>query len=73
VMTHRAKRGDENVNVLRTPARLGESKHRHEQERRADVKDQVAPAAQDPEIAFRRTRRDGRDSLGTGERGDVLH
>ena len=48
VVAHRAKGSDENVNVLRAPARLRESEEWENQERRADVEKEVAPTAQNP-------------------------
>ena len=73
VMPHRAERGHEHVNVLRAPTRLRQSKNRHEQQRRADIQNQVAPTVQDPEVPFRHTHWHRRYSLGTGKRADVLH
>jgi len=43
MVSHGAKRSDENVNVLRAPARLRQSEHRQEQKRRADVENEIAP------------------------------
>src|SRR6266480_3400446 len=43
VMSHRAKRRDEEINVLRTPARLGKRENRKQEQRRADVENQVTP------------------------------
>src|SRR4029077_20637441 len=73
MMSHRAECGHENVNVLRAPARLGESKHWHQQERRRDVQDQVARTVQNPEGGFRHSRLNCRYGLRTRKRGDVLH
>ena len=48
VMPHCAKRSDKEINVLRTPARLGQRKDRHQQQRRADVENQVPPRIEYP-------------------------
>ena len=40
-----AERGHENVDVLRAPTHLRESEHRNQQQRRSDIKNQVAPTA----------------------------
>ena len=72
-MSHCAERSHENVDVLCTPAGLCESEHRHEQKRRGDVKNQVPPAVQDPDVRFRRARWNCRYGLRTGKRGNVLH
>src|ERR1700720_1663543 len=50
VMSHRAESGDEKVNVLWAPARLREREHGQNEQWRADVKNQVAPAVQDPKV-----------------------
>ena len=52
---------------------LCEGEHRHEQKRRGDVKNQVPPAVQDPDVRFRRTRWNCRYGLRTGKGGNVLH
>ena len=59
-MAHRPEGGDEQVNVLRAPARLREGKQRQNQQRRADVENEVTPAAQNPRILFRHSRCHGR-------------
>src|SRR6266699_664146 len=43
MMSHCAERRDEEINILRTPARLGQCKNRNQQKRRADVENQVPP------------------------------
>src|SRR6266576_6630242 len=43
MMSHCAERRDEEINILRTPARLGQRKNRYQQKRRADVENQVPP------------------------------
>ena len=54
-MAHGAKGRDEKINVLRAPTHLRHGKDRQEEQRRADVKDQVPPAVQDPQaLAFAR-------------------
>ena len=73
MMSHCAERGHKNVDVLCTPAGLCEGEHRHEQKRRGDVKNQVPPAVQDPDVRFWRTRRNCRYGLRTGKGGNVLH
>ena len=44
VMSHCAECSDEQIDFLRAPARLGQGKGRNEQQRRADIENQVAPA-----------------------------
>src|SRR5438046_10733665 len=48
VMPHCAERSDKEINVLRTPARLGQRKDWHQQQRRADVENQVPPRIEYP-------------------------
>src|SRR5437868_4838063 len=67
VMAHRTERSHEKINVLGAPARLREREHGKKQKRRAYVKDQVAPTAQDPEILAGRLDRNGRDGLRLGK------
>src|SRR5437867_9052951 len=49
VMSHCAECSDKEINVLGTPARLGQRKHRHQQQRGADVENKVAPRIQNLE------------------------
>ena len=72
-MPHRAEGGDEKVNVLWAPTRLREREHRQNEERRADVKNQVAPAIQDPKVRARPRGRNCRNGLWPRKSGDVLH
>ena len=72
-MAHRAERGHEKINFLRAPTRLRNTEERNQQNRRADIKDEIAPTVQDPKIAFGKNRRDRRDGLRTRKCGDVLH
>jgi hypothetical protein len=58
---------------LRTPSCLRERKHRQQEQWCADVENQIAPAAENPEAPFRRGRRNAWDSLGTRECAGVLH
>ena len=62
-MSHRAESGDEKVNVLWAPARLREREHRQNEQRRADVKNQVAPTVQDPKVRARPPGRDCRNGF----------
>src|SRR6184192_2509473 len=48
VMSHGAKCSDKQIDVLRAPARLGQRKDRHQQQRRADVENQVPPRIEYP-------------------------
>ena len=73
VMAHRAEGGDKKVNVLCAPARLREREQRQNQQRRADVENQVAPTAQNPWILFRYSCWYGRYSLRPGKSSNVLH
>ena len=73
MVSGRAERGHKNVNVLRAEAGLSKGEERHEQKRRADVENQVAPAVEDPQTSPRRRRRNGRDGLGSRKSGYVLH
>ena len=73
MVSHRAERGHEKINVLCAPARLREREHRHEQQRRPDVENEIAPTIQNPQIPSRNRRRNGRDGLRTGEGADLLH
>src|SRR5262245_36333869 len=50
VMPHGTKRSDKQVNVLRTPPCLGQRKRRYEQQRCADVQDQVTPGTEYPQL-----------------------
>src|SRR4029077_16446774 len=43
VMSHCSKRRDKEINILRTPARLGQRESRQQQQRSADVQNQVTP------------------------------
>src|SRR6266702_1018460 len=43
VMSHCAERRDEEINILRTPARLRQRKNRQEKKRGTDVENQVTP------------------------------
>src|SRR5438046_3792573 len=63
MVAHCAKRGDKNVNVLCAPARLRQQEHRHQKKRRPDVKNQVAPAVENPQCLFRCSFRHSRNSL----------
>src|SRR5205807_9435737 len=72
-MSHRAESGDEKVNVLWAPARLREREHRQNEERRADVKNQVAPTIQDPKVRARPRGGNCRTGLWPRKGGDVLH
>src|SRR5437016_14661071 len=53
VMTHCAERRDKEINVLRTPFRLGQRKGRNQQQRRSNVQNQVAPRVQYPQLRLR--------------------
>src|ERR1700736_354550 len=68
-----AKRSDRKIDVLGAPTSLGQSEKRQKKQRRADVENEVTPAAQDPQIAFRVAFRYRRDSLRASERGNYLH
>ena len=68
-----AEGGHENINVLCAPARLCQREKGHEQQWRPDVKNEIAPTIQNPQIPFRNRRRNGRDGLGAGEGADLLH
>src|SRR2546423_11323672 len=72
-MSHRAESGDEKVNVLWAPARLREREHRQNEQRRADVKNQVAPTIQDPKVRPRPRGGNCRNGLWPRKSGDVLH
>ncbi len=72
-MSHRAESGDEKVDVLWAPARLREREHRQNEERRADVKNQVAPTIQDPKVRARPCGGNCRNGLRPRKSGDVLH
>ena len=72
-MSHRAKSGDEKINVLCAPARLREREHRQNEQRRADVKYQVAPAIQNPKVGERPRGWNCRNGLWPRKSGDVLH
>jgi low affinity Fe/Cu permease len=72
-MSHRAEGGDEKVDVLWAPTRLREREHRQNEERRADVKNQVAPTIQDPKVRARPCGRNCRNGLRPRKSGDVLH
>src|SRR6266480_7839554 len=43
MMSHCAERRDEEINILRTPARLRQRKNRQEKKWRTDVQNQVTP------------------------------
>src|SRR5437588_2587601 len=73
MMTHRAERGDEEINVLRFPARLGRDENRDDQQRGADVKDEVAPTIENPRVGRPGSCWHSRDSLGIRKCGDALH
>src|SRR5438477_156242 len=53
--------------------RLREREHRQNEQRRADVKNEVAPAIQDPKVRARPRRRNCRNGLWPRKSGDVLH
>src|SRR6266566_10012842 len=72
-MSHRAEGGDEKINVLCAPTRLREREHRQNEQRRADVKNEVAPAIQDPKVRARPRGRNCRNGLWPRKSGDVLH
>jgi low affinity Fe/Cu permease len=72
-MPHRTEGGDEKVNVLWAPTRLREREHRQNEERRADVKNQIAPAIQDPKAWARPRGGNCRNGLWPRKGGDVLH
>src|SRR5882724_5967669 len=76
VVPHRTERSDKKINVFGGPDPLGPDKDGHQQERRTDVKNQVAPTVQNPQIRLAssgcRTRH-SRDSLRRGEGRTVLH
>src|SRR5437870_167799 len=72
-MAHRAEGGDEKVDVLWAPARLREREHRQNEQRRADVKNQVAPTVQDPKVRARPCGGNCRNGLRPRKSGDVLH
>ena len=43
MVSHCAERGDEKINVLRAKPRLSQREQRQEQERRPDIKNEIAP------------------------------
>src|SRR6185437_10807116 len=49
VMSHRAKGGDEKINILRAPETLCTDENRDQQQRCADVKNQVPPTVENPQ------------------------
>src|SRR5207253_10547909 len=65
MMPGSAERCDKKVNVLRPPPGLRQSEKRQDKNRRADVQNQVTPAAQDPQVPFRNALRYRWDSLRT--------
>src|SRR5262245_19023959 len=48
VMTHGTERSDKQIDVLRTPLRLGQRESRYQQKWRTDVQDQVPPGTEYP-------------------------
>src|SRR6266487_6069711 len=72
-MPHCAESGDEKINFLRTPARLRQREERNDQQRCPNIKNQVAPAVENPDIPLRHEGRDWRHSFWTRECGDLLH
>src|SRR6266436_1641346 len=73
MMSHRAERGDEKVDVLWTPARLRDREHRQNEQRRGNVENQVAPTIQDPKVRARPCGGNCRNGLRPRKSGDVLH
>src|SRR5207302_803970 len=73
VVSHCAESGDEKIDFLRTPACLRQREEWNNQQWSSDVKNQIAPAIENPDIALRHERRDRRNRFWTREGGDVLH
>src|SRR5205814_5700449 len=63
VMSHRAKGGDEEINIIRAPDALCRYEHRYQQQRCADVKDQVPPTVENPHVRLSRCGRHSRHSF----------
>src|SRR5262245_30078710 len=72
-MTHGAEGGDEKIDVLGAPTRLRKREHRQDQQRRADIKNQVAPTVQDPKVRPRPWDRNCRNGLRRRKSRNVLH
>jgi hypothetical protein len=65
VVTHGAKSGDEDVNVLRAPAHLCERKERNQEDGRANIENKVTPTIEDPDTFRRHSGWHRRDRLGS--------
>src|SRR5882724_4996445 len=72
-MSHRAESGDEKVDVLRAPTRLREREYRQNEERRADVKNQVPPTLRNPKGRARPRGGNCRNGKWPRKGGDALH